>query len=86
MNAIVERIEPVKTVKKPRDVAIGELRGQLRQARVEIRALKRQVKAEQVHSTGMLSAMRHMAALMQTETLSVCRCTPTRAEMIAPKM
>jgi hypothetical protein len=86
MNAIVGRIEPVKTVKKPRDVAIGELRGQLRQAKAEIRALKRQVKEERAHAADMLAWMRRMAVRQWGPDVLLgprpCRCTPTRAEMM----
>jgi hypothetical protein len=79
----IERIVPARAVRKPRDVAIGELRLELKEARRQIRALKAAVKAEQAHATGMLRSMQHMSRIMTEMTVrEACRCTPSRAEML----
>jgi hypothetical protein len=79
----IERIEPARAARKPRDVTIGELRLELKDARRQIRALKADVKAAHSHAAGMLRHMQHMSGIMTEMTVrEVCRCTPSRAEML----
>jgi hypothetical protein len=81
----IESIVPARAAKKPRDVTIGELRLELREARRQIRALKADIKAEQAHATGMLKSMQHMSGIMTSmmaRELDNCRCTPSRAESL----
>lgn len=82
MNAIVERLQPVRKVKPPLELQMAELRR-------EVRALKKELKDERRHSVDMLAIMRRMAFSSGRMTgfidgcqCSQCTCTPTRSEML----
>ena len=80
MNAIVERLEPARKVKPPLELQIVALRR-------EVRALKKELKAERAHTVDMLAIMRRMtggraSALLPVREYAACRCTPTRSEML----
>jgi hypothetical protein len=80
MNAIVELVQPVKKVRKPPEVAIAELKA-------EIRDLKRELKTARRHATHMLASMRlmdhRMRWLMEHASFEDrCTCTPTRADFL----
>lgn len=76
----VERIEKAEPAHPPADV---KLRLELKEARATIRALKRQVKAEQWHATAMVNAMEEMGrrawANLQRDS---CTCVPARSDAL----
>ena len=75
----VERIEKAEAATAPADV---KLRLELKQARATIRALKRQVRAEQAHASWMLDRMVEMGQLaLQRAEEHLC-CDPARSDML----
>jgi hypothetical protein len=82
---IVERIEPARKAGKPEDVAIGELKLELKEAKRTIRSLRKEVRVERAHATDMLMRMQEISTMafeLGARRLEECRCTPTRADIL----
>jgi hypothetical protein len=86
----VERIEPARRLTGPGLAEmlggppdeIAKLQRELKAARATIRALKRQVKAEQAHATAMVIAMEEMGREAWARMARRCVCTPARSDLL----
>jgi hypothetical protein len=87
MNAIVELVQPIKKVRKPREVTIAELRVEIRELKAwnkEIRQVMRKLSAEltaeRAHTREMMAITRRLT--FPLAPLAPCVCTPARADYL----
>jgi predicted RNase H-like nuclease (RuvC/YqgF family) len=87
MNAIVELVQPIKKVRKPREVMIAELRAEIKELKAwnkEIRKAMHKLSAEltdeRAHTREMMDITRRLA--FPLAPLMPCTCTPARAEFL----
>jgi hypothetical protein len=86
MNAIVELVQPVKKVRKPREVTIAELRAEIKELKAWNKEIRRvmhklngELTVERAHTREMMAITRRLAF---PPTLRPCTCTPTRADFL----
>jgi ketopantoate reductase len=82
MNAMIELVQPVKKVRKPREVTIAELRAEIKELRRVMGRLNRELSAERAHVRDTMAIMREMAIPVSMPRQDCCTCTPTRADFI----